>query len=155
MKKTLSIILLTLIIALTGCSGKSLKKNIGVANMTTTINNGEVSSPSIDEIVPEIDNLIENLEEKSYTIEKLTQVTEEDIAVNRVYATKKNSFIDICYELNSDDTRAVFDYFESIYKDYYILAVNGDYVYCISDKRTFSSAGFKSLANNGIQYIYE
>jgi hypothetical protein len=33
------------------------------------------------------------------------------------------------------------------------MAMNGTFVYCISDKKVFKDAGFKSLANNGIQYI--
>jgi hypothetical protein len=38
--------------------------------------------------------------------------------------------------------------------DFYILARNGNYVYCVSDKQTFSKAGFTSTDNVGTQIIH-
>ncbi len=35
-----------------------------------------------------------------------------------------------------------------------IIAKNGNYVYCVSDKKTFKKAGFTSTGNVGVQYIH-
>ncbi len=39
--------------------------------------------------------------------------------------------------------------------DYYIIAQNGNYVYAVSDKKTFKLSGFESTDNVGQQDIRE
>ena len=164
MKKILQIfIAIIIIITLAGCSKNEVKKekgitkNIGTANIASVVDaNGKVTSTvTPDDIVPSYSSLVDNLKNKDYTITNYSDVSDKKISTNRIYAENEGSFIDICYDLPKDTEQSVFDYYESIYPDYYILAINGDYVYCISDKEAFSTAGFTSLGNIGIQYICE
>jgi len=110
--------------------------------------------PDPEKIVPDREVLIENLADRGYTITVLTAVEGCDIVVDRVVAQNADRFIDIVYGLSAAQSNQVFDRYCSMYPDdYYILAQNGNYVYCVSDKKTFSKAGFTSTANVGIQYI--
>lgn len=128
---------LTIVLAMIGC-GNSYGTNI--------------SDP--DEIVPSKVNLVENLEGDDYTITEHTSIDGSDLILDRVIAKKGSTFIDITYGLTSEDAKTIFGVYCKIYDDdYYILARNGNYVYCVSDKKTFSKAGFSSTANIGEQYI--
>jgi hypothetical protein len=136
---------------------KILTKNYGIANMTINIysNGGSTTVTDIDSVVPSTNELINNLTQKGYSITRYDTIDNLGILVRRIYAEKDDSFIDICYDLSNKDAKTVFEYYEDTYDIYYLMAQNESYVYCISDKKTFKNAGFKSLANNGIQYIYE
>ncbi len=108
-----------------------------------------------DNIVPSKENLIAALTEEEYEISEPEVPEVSNEAAERVLAEKGDRFIDIVYGLDAEELQTVFHYYEETYEDYYILAINGDYVYCVSDKKTFSKAGFTSKANIGIQYINE
>lgn len=124
---------------------------VGCGSSTNTNTNGV---PDPDKIVPKREVLIENLEDSGYTITTLTDVEGSDLVVDRVIARKGNKFIDIVYGLNAEDSKEIFDLYCEIYTDdYYILAQNGNYVYCVSDKKTFKKAGFTSTDNVGDQYM--
>ena len=111
-------------------------------------------TPDPDKIVPSREVLIENLENSGYTITALTTVEGSDLTVDRVIAQKGSKFIDIVYGLSAEDSSKVFELYCGLYPDdYYILAQNGNYVYCVSDKKTFSKAGFTSTDNVGEQYM--
>lgn len=111
--------------------------------------------PDPDKIVPKRDVLIENLENSGYTITTLTTIEGSDLVIDRVVAQKGSKFIDIVYGLSDEDASEIFDLYCGLYPDdYYILAQNGNYVYCVSDKKTFSKAGFTSTDNVGTQYIH-
>ena len=111
--------------------------------------------PDPDKIVPKREVLIENLENSGYTITILTTIDGSDLTVDRVMAQKGNKFIDIVYGLSAEDASKIFELYCGLYPDdYYILAQNGNYVYCVSDKKTFSKAGFTSTDNVGEQYIH-
>lgn len=118
-----------------------------------TISNGVIETNGV---IPEKADLMENLEDAGYTLTEHTSIDGSDLTIDRVVAEKGNKFIDITYGLTSEDAETIFDTYCDIYKkdnDYYILALNGNYVYCVSDKKTFSKAGFTSTSNIGIQYI--
>ena len=133
------ILIFVLVLSMAGC-GSSTNTN-GV--------------PDPDKIVPKREVLIENLENSGYTITILTTIDGSDLTVDRVMAQKGNKFIDIVYGLSDEDTSKIFELYCGLYPDnYYILAQNGNYVYCVSDKVTFSKAGFTSTANIGEQYIH-
>ncbi len=118
----------------------------------SSINTNGVPDP--DKIVPKREVLIENLEESGYIVTALTAMEGSDLAIDRIFAQKGNKFIDIVYGLSAEDASMIFAlYCEEYPDDYYILARNGNYVYCVSDKKTFSKAGFTSIANVGTQYI--
>ena len=111
--------------------------------------------PDPDKIVPAREVLMENLEKKGYTVTALTTIDGSDFAVDRVLAEKGKRSIDIVYGLSGEDASKVFELYCDMYSDdYYILARNGNYVYRVSDKQTFSAAGFASTANIGVQYIH-
>jgi hypothetical protein len=136
---------------------KTLKKNYGLTNMTINVyGKGGTSSVTVmDSLVPAADELVKNLTDKGYSVTRYDKIDNLDISVQRIYAEKNDKFIDICYGLSAIDAKTVFNHFVDTYDKYYLLAQNEGYAYCISDKKTFKYAGFKSLANNGIQYIYE
>ena len=111
-------------------------------------------TPDPDKIVPSREVLIENLENSGYTITALTAVEVSDLTVDRVIAQKGSKFSDILCGLSAEDSSKVFELYCGLYPDdYYILAQNGNYVYCVSDKKTFSKAGFTSTDNVGEQYM--
>jgi type II secretory pathway pseudopilin PulG len=165
-KKKLSIIVISILLAgaliyviniISSNMNKSLKKNYGLANMTINVygKDGTSSVTDIDSVVPTADELVKDLTEKGYSITRYDKIDNLNISVQRIFAEKNDRFIDICYGVSDMDAKTVFDHFADTYDKYYLLAQNESYVYCISDKKTFKYAGFKSLANNGIQYIYE
>lgn len=152
--KAIILLILTVLITftLTGCFGdKDVTKNYGVAN----IGNDSADEQSADVVVPTVQALTDNLTNAGYSITRSPDITDSKIKTDRILAKNGDQFIDICYGLSKNDTQTVFDYLEKTYSSYYILAINGDYVYCIGDKKTFEAAGFTSLANFGTQYIYE
>lgn len=121
-----------------------------------TITITDIDSSSVDKIVPDRESLTENLENAGYTITEYTSVGDSALSIDRIVAEKDSKFIDITYGLTYEDAGNIFDEYYDLYKedgDYYILALNGNYVYCVSDKKTFSNAGFTSTGNIGIQYI--
>ena len=113
---------------------------------------GRVTLP--EDVVPDEAILISNLEKKGYQIETFDVALNSDISANRVLAKKGKSFIDICYGLDATNVNDVFSEYKDVYFDtnYYILAQNGYYVYCISDKKTLKRSGFNGTANIGVQY---
>ena len=126
-------------VLLTGCGAAS--------------NTGGVPDP--DKIVPSRDGLIQNLTDSGYTVETLSEVVGLDMTVDRVFAKKGDRFVDIVYGASDADASQIFEAYCGLYPDgYYILAQNGSYVYCVSDKKTFAKAGFTSTGNVGVQYIH-
>ncbi len=113
---------------------------------------GRVTLP--EDVVPDEAVLIANLEKKGYSIETFDVALNSNIPANRVLAKKGKSFIDICYGLDATNVNDVFSEYKDVYwdTDYYILAQNGYYVYCVSDKKTIKRSGFNGTANIGIQY---
>ena len=139
MSKTVKIIIAVMILTLltAGCGSPSF------------------SGPDPDKIVPAREVLIENLKDSGYTVKELSAIEGSDLTVDRVSAQRGDSFIDIVYGLSGEEASIIFDTYCGQYEDnYYILARNGNYVYCISDKKTFSKAGFTSTENVGVQYIH-
>lgn len=113
--------------------------------------------PNPDEIVPSMEELTDNLTDNGYTVETFDKIYDTNVSGKRVYAEKGSKYIDICYGLDDTSADSVFSAFEDKYvdTDYYILAQNGNYVYCVTDKKTFRKSGFKSTDNIGTQYINE
>ncbi|MBQ9767843.1 MAG: hypothetical protein IJW37_07050 [Lachnospiraceae bacterium] len=115
-----------------------------------------ISGLNPDKIVPSKEILVGNLEDNGYTTTEYTAVEGLDLMIDRIVSEKGNKFIDITYGLTAEEADRVFHIYENLYTDdYYILAINGNYVYCVSDKKTFSKAGFTTTANIGVQYIHE
>lgn len=118
-----------------------------------TINNGVVETNGV---LPEKEVLTQNLADADYTLTEYTSMEGSDLTIDRIVAEKGNKFIDITYCASEEEAKALFNTYCDKYKadsDYYILVQNLNLVYCVSDKKTFSKAGFKSLSNIGQQYI--
>lgn len=116
----------------------------------------DIVKDGVESVVPSKETLIKNLTDKGYTIKEYDNIYGLKVGGERVYASKGDSCIDICYGLNKDAAK-VFKVFEKKYlsSEYYIIAQNGYFVYYISDKSTFKKSGFKSTCNIGVQYIHD
>lgn len=132
---------------------ENIERNYGISYTEAKITSNGVEDTKPEDAVPQKEQLLQNLEDKGYDIEYYDTVFDSDISCYRIYATKDNEFIDICYDLTEENAEKAFCEYENKYDEYYLMAMNGTFVYCISDKKVFKDAGFKSLANNGIQYI--
>jgi uncharacterized membrane protein len=132
---------------------ENIERNYGISYTEAKITSNGVEDTKPEDAVPQKEQLLQNLEDKGYDIEYYDTVFDSDISCYRIYATKDNEFIDICYDLTEENAEKAFYEYEKKYDKYYLMAMNGTFVYCISDKKVFKDAGFKSLANNGIQYI--
>ena len=140
------ILCLAIVISFAACDA-------GESDNVITINNGVIET---NNALPEKDALIENLETAGYTITKHTSIEGSDLIIDRVFAEKGNKYIDITFCSSEDEARQLFDAYCDIYKtdnNFYILAQNLTLVYCVTDKKTFSKAGFTSTSNIGEQYI--
>lgn len=119
----------------------------------------DIYQKGAESVVPSKSELIENTEDAGYKVSESDNIYDLDVSGERVFAEKGDSFIDICYGLNSDDAIKVYDYYEKKYapqlksEDYYILARNENFVYYISDKKAFRKSGFTSTDNIGTQHI--
>ncbi|WP_167958808.1 hypothetical protein [Anaerosporobacter faecicola] len=132
-----------------------IEKNEGLSYFTQEINDGKITEFNVDLIVPSKETLVDSLEKKDFTVEATDRVFDTDIVGEQVYATKGKEFCAITYALSESEAREVFNIYESKYKEneYYILAMNGNYVYCFSNHKVFKDAGFDTLATNGILYL--
>ena len=149
----LALIFVTIIVV--GVKRKnSHKREVSVSYEGTDWINAYVNIPLPEDVVPAEDVLIANLEKKGYTIEKFDTALNSDIPASRVLAKKGKSFIDICYGLDATNANEVFSDYKDVYldTDYYILAQNGYFEYCVSDKKTVKRSGFNGTANVGVQY---
>ena len=151
--KNIYMLLLSATLLLTACHQKTMTKNYGVSGVV--INGLDQSVWSADEVVPSQTELIDNLENRGFTIREFDTAFESDIVANRVYAEKNNLFMDICYGLSIEDAKKIFKNYEAEYSEFYVLAQNEEYVYVVSDKKTFKEAGFESTATIGTIYMWE
>ena len=154
------ILCLAIVISFAACDF-SADINLNIKNSNID-NNGGISVTltdsdlaEVDKIVPTKENLVKNLEDAGYTVTAYTSIDESTLVLDRIVAESGSKFIDITYGLSSTEADEIFKIYSDLYEDgdYYILARNGNYVYCVNDKKTFSTAGFTSTANIGIQHI--
>lgn len=107
----------------------SLEKNYGISHCRTRLTSKGIESSEPEDIVPKQDVLLERLKEKGYNIEYFDTVFDTYISCKRIYAVKGNKFIDICYDLTQENAEDAFYEFENNYETYYLMAMNGNYVY--------------------------
>lgn len=158
----LIIVVCSIFIVIKNYSNKTtgIEKNYGLAHFSNTITiskDGKTEGTTFDssKVVPDEKNILSNLKDEGYKIKTYDNVFDSNIKVKQVIAKKGNSYIDISYNLEESEGEEVFELYDEHYDEnsYYILALNGDYVYAISDEDAFDDAGFTSLANDGIQFI--
>lgn len=143
LKRIGSIFCLVLVLALVGCGSGN---NEGIVILGNDVGRA-------DDVVPDKASLLENLKSEGYTITEYSSVEGSDLTIDRVVAEKGNKYIDIVYGMTEEEAKEIFKIYKEMYDDYYILARNENYVYSVSDKKTFSKAGFTSTSNIGEQYI--
>ncbi len=160
-KATLTILLILTLLILTGCEllkkPKNLEKNYGHSYGEISIGSDSSQEFSAEDVVPTKAELIANLESAGFSIAKYNQAPDSDIAAERIYAVneKEGHYIDICYGITIEQAKEIFEEYESIHSDYYLLAQNGPYFYAVSDAKTFELAGFESLETDGILFIWK
>jgi len=140
------ILCLAVVISFAACDAGESDNVLTLSNGTLEINN----------VLPEKDTLIDNLEKAGYSIARHTSIEGSNLTLDRVFAEKGNKYIDITFCPSEKEAAQLFDSYCDIYKadnNYYILAQNLNLVYCVTDKKTFSNAGFTSTSNIGTQYI--
>ena len=140
------ILCLAIVISFAACDA-------GESDNVITISNGVIET---NNTLPKKETLIENLKDAGYTITEYTSIDGSDLTIDRLIAEKGSKYIDITFGLSDEDSKTVFSAYCDMYKednDFYILARNLDLVYCVTDKKTFSKAGFESTSNIGEQYI--
>ncbi len=158
-KSLFIIVAFTLMLIAAGC-GKTeqpntLEKNYGYSHGEVNIGPNGAEALSIDEIVPPKSELCANLQEAGFTIAEFETALDSGVAAERVYAEKDGLFMDICYGLSVEQAPEIFASYEAEYKEYYLIAQNKQYVYAVSDKKTFETAGFETLETNGILFVWE
>jgi len=165
-----AVMLITLLFGVMGCtmrivdasseSAKSgIERNYGLAYQSVMVNldeNDSIDAFDAADVVPAEDTVRANMEGKDYEIEQTETVFESDIEAMTIVARKDNSFCIITYCLDQAEAEKVFEIYEKKFSEdeFYIMAQNGAFVYCVSDDRSFRDAGFSELANSGIQIIY-
>ena len=165
----IALMMVILVFGVMGCMSKKeetsseskksgVEKNYGLAYQSGTYNiddNDSKDTFDTTDVVPDENTLITNLESKDYDIEQTETVFDSNINAMTISAKKKNSFCVITYRLGQTEADKVFELYEKKFTedDYYIMAKNGTFVYCVSDDISFRDAGFNELANLGIQYI--
>lgn len=137
--------------------GKSVTQNYGLSGVTMNAvdKDGNPFVFRAEDVVPERARLVEALRAAGFSVTEYDASPDKTVSADRIYAEKGRCFLDICYGLTEETVEAVFAQYEKIYPDFYLLARNQRFVYCVSDKSTFKKAGFASTANDGVQYICE
>lgn len=136
-----------------------IEKNYGLSyqsNNITISEDGTTKDSIFDAstVVPDEETIVTNLKNKGYKIEYSDKVLDSNIEADQIIAKKDDRFVNISYNIEGEE-ESVFNLYNEYYDEnnYYILALNGNYVYVVSDDKTFKDAGFTSLANDGIQFI--
>lgn len=136
----------------------SITCSCGNKNSDTGSSESICISDGVEKIVPSKSELIKNVESAGYEVTEFDKIYDLQYPGERVLAKKGDQFIDICYGLDTENAKKVFEYYEEKYdqnlksENYYMLSRNDYFVYFISDKETFNICGFKSTQNYGTQY---
>lgn len=93
---------------------------------------------------PEPEEVISSLEEEGYQVESFDDFEELDsIKVTRIKAVKGESYLDVCYNVASEDElNKIIEYYSANYKNYNIFS-NIDIVFCYSDEDVVQIADLK------------
>ena len=133
------------------------EKNVVLSHVTSDVNleDGGEFVYNVEQYVPKKSILVENLEKKGYQITTEQYEYSNGITGEQITAKKDKQFCIIVYGLDISQAEQVFSIFEKEYQveEFYVLAQNEKYVYCISDSEIYEDAGFTGLENNGIQYV--
>ncbi|NLK73043.1 MAG: hypothetical protein GX285_08505, partial [Clostridiales bacterium] len=102
---------------------ENIERNYGISYTEAKITSNGVEDTKPEDAVPQKEQLLQNLEDKGYDIEYYDTVFDSDISCYRIYATKDNEFIDICYDLTEENAEKAFYEYENKYDEYYLMAM--------------------------------
>ena len=93
--------------------------------------------------------------EAGYEVKSESVQFSEGITGERIMASKGESFCSIVYGLDVEEAAVVFKDYEKEYSEdeYFVLAQNEQFVYCMSDKKAFDGAGFTKLGTSGVLFV--
>lgn len=83
--------------------------------------------------IPSQKKLISNMEDSGYTIDKASIIGDID-DVSRIVATKGDSILDVCYQVNDRDFDTILEFYGDNYEKSYITGCIDGFVYYASDK---------------------
>lgn len=125
-KKHIVTIMLLIAFSLTGCGNQSTVKLI-----------------EEKQTYPEPETVAANLEEAGFEVERFDSFEELGIEALRIKALKDDEYIDICYNVPSEnDLDAVIEYYMGNYEKYNLVS-NVDLVFCYSSENVVKEAGLQ------------
>lgn len=83
--------------------------------------------------IPSQNKLISTMEDAGYTVNK-TSVIGDIADLSRIVATKGDSILDVCYQVNDKDTDTIIEFYGDTYTKSYITGHINDFVYYASDE---------------------
>ncbi len=126
MKKLSFVILFVLVFAVSGC-GKSSTVKIVTEEKT----------------YPEPDEVVGNLENAGYTVERSEGLEGLEVETDRIKAVKGDEYIDICYNVSSvTDMDMIIEYYMDCYEKYNLVS-DTEIVFCYSNDGVLESAGLQ------------
>lgn len=106
-----------------------------------TDNGKEVEAAREERVYPEEKDVVACLEEAGFEVEQTEDFEELDLAVSRVRAVKDGEYLDLCYDVASeDDSDKIVEYYTQSYQKYN-LVIDDETVYCYSSESVLQSAG--------------
>lgn len=138
-----------------GLPSSGTEKNYGLSHVDMVIDANGAYAFNVNDYVPGKDMLVTNLKEAGYEVKSESVQFSEGITGERIMASKGESFCSIVYGLDVEEAAVVFKDYEKEYseEDYFVLAQNEQFVYCMSDKKAFDGAGFTKLGTSGVLFV--
>ena len=90
---------------------------------------------------PDSQEVINNLEENNYEVETFETFEDLGIQTTRIKAVKGEEYLDVCYDVASDDDiNRIIEYYSDNYVNYNLIS-NVDIVICYSSESVVKDAG--------------
>lgn len=104
-------------------------------------NDKKVEAAREEKVYPEEKEVAASLEEAGFEVEQTDDFAELDLKVSRIKAVKGEEYLDLCYDVVSDeDSDRIVEYYSQSYQKYN-LVVDEETVYCYSSESVLQSAG--------------
>ena len=103
-------------------------------------NEEKVEAAREEQVYPEEKDVVASLEEAGFEVEQTDDFAELDLDVSRIRAVKGEEYLDLCYDVASDASDNIVEYYAQSYQKYN-LVVDEETVYCYSSESVLQSAG--------------
>ncbi|MCM1266877.1 MAG: hypothetical protein NC302_03155 [Bacteroidales bacterium] len=134
-------LLLSAMAALTGCGGRSEAKID--AEIEEEIDEEALADAmkADEKTYPDLDAVAESLEDAGFTVERAESVAEAGVEAERVKAVKGEEYLDICYNIASDEDRdKIVEFYTGNYQKYNLVS-DDEVVYCYSSEWVLETVG--------------